>query len=48
MVICLRWVVVLSVLGVVPMCVWCISSQVRIVAVLSVCNSDEPSVCGYI
>ena len=33
------------------MCVWCISSQVCIVAVLSVCNSDEPSVCcvcGYI
>ena len=32
-------------------CVWCISSQVCIVAVLSVCNSDEPNVCcvcGYI
>ena len=48
MVICLRWVVVLSVLGViVAMCVgvceWCISSQVCIVAVLSVCNSDEPN-----
>ena len=28
-------------------CVWCISSQVCIVAVLSVCNS-EPSVCCYI
>ena len=27
---------------------WCISSQVCIVAVLSVCISDEPSVCGYI
>ena len=24
---------------------WCISSQVCIVAVLYVCNSDEPSVC---
>ena len=32
-------------------CEWCISSQVCIVAVLSVCISDEPSVCcvcGYI
>ena len=32
-------------------CVWCISSHVCIVAVLSVCISDEPSVCcvcGYI
>ena len=27
---------------------WCISSQVSIVAVLYVCNSNEPSVCGYI
>ena len=30
---------------------WCIPSQVSIVAVLSVCISDEPSVCcvcGYI
>ena len=26
-------------------CEWCISSQVCIVAVLSVCISDEPSVC---
>ena len=29
-------------------CLWCISSQVCIVDVLSVCNSDEDSVCGYI
>ena len=29
-------------------CEWCISSQVCIVAILSVCNSDEPNVCGYI
>ena len=27
---------------------WCISSQVCIVAVVYVCISDEPSVCGYI
>ena len=51
MVICLRCVIVLFVLGVVTMCVgMCISSQVCIVAVLSVCNTDEPSVCcvcGY-
>ena len=40
--ICLRWVV-LSVLGVV--CEWCISSEVCIVTVLYVCNSDEPNVC---
>ena len=26
-------------------CEWCISSQVCIVFVLSVCISDEPSVC---
>ena len=49
MVICLRWDVLLSVLGVdvtiVWACVRCISSQVCIVAVLTVCNSDEPSVC---
>ena len=32
-------------------CEWCISSRVCIVVVLSVCISDEPSVCcvcGYI
>ena len=50
--ICLRWVVVLAVLGVlVTVCVWCISSHVCSVVVLYVCNSDEPSVCcvcGYI
>ena len=46
----------LSVLGVVVtfcvcVCECCIFSQVSIVAVFSVCNSDEPSVCcmcGYI
>ena len=27
---------------------WCISSQVCIVAVLYVCNSDVLCVCGYI
>ena len=46
--ICLRWVLVLSVLGiVVSMCVGVYgASPVRFVlTVLSVCNSDEPSVC---
>ena len=45
--ICLRWVVVLYVLGVVVTICVCVC----IVAVLYVCNSDEPSVwcvCGYI
>ena len=30
------------------MCEWCISSRVCIVVVLTVCISDESSVCGYI
>ena len=52
-VICLQWLVVLSVLGdVVTVCVGVcmvhLQSGLYYLAVLSVCNSDEPSVCGYI
>ena len=46
------WCFVGDVLGVmlrsVWVCEWCISSRVCIVVALSVCISDEPSVCSYI
>ena len=43
----LCWMCLMLLLRFVWVCEWCISSQVCIVAVLSVFISDEPSVCCY-